>query len=415
MNTLNNKKTVIFINIFLEVNGIVTLALRKAKWLIERGYKVYFITSLHGTMHKEFQDIGVNFIYDTVIGHPPCTMLISDLLNLINNIINKINKMDDVFVIESFTPIETVYGLIIANLVGTKLITGIYHPQQYTTGHYMKNQNFKKLIFLLEKNNAILFMNNDVIEAHEKFYDFNINNKNILPIPVEIKKYKKINKRNNEFNILSIGRLCDFKKYVYGLISDFDKFYKEHSNSKIIIIGDGIEKKKLIKYARSFKSYKEGKIYFLGTIQYSELDKYIYNASMVVGMGTSLLEMASTGVPSIIAPAFVEHNISNGFNFEDDNVGDEKNSCTKTYLDYMELLYNCNDEEYEKIGKQCRQAVIDKYSIDNIMSQWLNKVDECKPIVLSAPLDDFVQRSPLRIFLSMKKRKLEGKLRKFVR
>lgn len=415
MNVLNNKKTIIYINNFLNVNGIVTLALKKSKWLIDKGYKVYLVTTLNGTMHKDFQDIGVNLIFVKEFAYPPYLILSSELLNSINIIINKIENIDTVLVIESFTPIETVYGLLIANLIGTKLITGIYHPQQYTTGHYMKGQNFKNLLLTLEKNKAVLFMNKDVIEAHEKFYNLEINNKNILELPIEIKESSKMNEKISQFNILSIGRLICTKKYVYGLISDFDEFYKGHANSKLLIIGDGGEKQSLIKYAKSLKSYKNGKIEFLGTVQYDELDKYIYKASMAVGMGTSLLEMASAGIPTVIAPAFVEHNISNGFDFEDDNIGDTKNSCTNTYKDYMELLYNCSEEEYKKISNKSRQAVIDKYSIDNIMNQWLCKVDECKPVVLNEPLDNFVLKSPLRIFLSLEKRKIKDKLKKIIK
>jgi len=409
----DDKKTVLFIYRGLPTGGIETLILRKSKWLINNNYKVYLLVSQIGNMHDLLKKEGVNLIIDNNVLYQPNEIYFSQFISMYNRIINEVLDLNDIKVIGCFEPIDCFYGLILSKMLNTKFITGVFHPLAYCSNFDLsKFESARNLIHLLDENKCIHFMNEDVIKSHEDFYKLKIKNRAILSLAINIKEKKITTIKNKCFEILTIGRVVDYKGYFYGLISDYDEFYKEHSNSKLIIIGDGSEKKKLIKYAKTFKSYKEGKIEFLGTVDYDELDKYIYGASMVVGMGTSLLEMASAEIPAVIAPAFLDNNISNGFVFEDDNVGDIKNSCTKTYKDYIDILYNCNQAEYTEIAYKCREYVIEKYSMDNIMTRWIEMIDERKPIVMDLPLDAFVPKSPLKIFLSLGKRKMKDKLKK---
>lgn len=414
----NDKKTILFIYRGLPTGGIETLILRKSKWLIKNNYKVYLLVSQIGNMHDSFEREGVNLIIDNNVFYKPNEIYFCEFITTYNKIINKITDINDIKVIECFEPIDCYYGVLLSNMMHTKFITGAYHPLAYCSNFDLaKDESAKKLIILLDKNRCIHFMNEDVMNSHESFYKIIINSRIILKLPVDVKPKKMLLKSNGDkcFSILTIGRLVSFKGYFYGLIRDYDEFYREHTNSRLVIIGDGPEKKKLIKYAKSFKSYEKGKIDFLGTVPYDELDKYIYEASMVVGMGTSLLEMASAEIPAVIAPAFVENNVSNGLVFEDDNLGDIKNNCIKTYKDYMNILYNCDQEEYMEIAYKCRKHIIEEYSMDNIMIQWLEMIDECKPIVMDKTLDDFIPKLPLRMFLSLEERKIKCKLKKIIK
>jgi len=408
-------RRILFIYGNLNFGGVATLLYRKSKWLIENKYEVNILTTEYGhlKMKNSLLDLGCKLIVSNEINYSPSKISFREMLNFYNKVVNEISCVNEIEFIECFTPLETYYGVFLAGFLNKKLVAGIYHPQSYTFGYTFDNRDYYNLFRNMDKNNCLVFMNDDTMKAHEKYFKYTVRNRCIIPLPINIKKERQNFSRNYEFKILSIGRLCDFKKYVYGLIADFDEFYKTHENSILTIIGDGTEKKQMLKYAKKFKSCKDGKIEFLGTVPYNELDKYIYKASMGVGMGTSLLEMASAGIPAIIAPAFVDNNISNGLLYEADvlNFADEKNKCTNTYKYYMEFIYNCNDEQYNEIGHRCRKVVNDNYSINNIMDQWLKKIGDCNPPVLNEPLDDFIPKSPLKMFLSLEKRKIKHKFK----
>lgn len=403
------ENSVIFIYSDLHIGGIQTLIYRKSRWLIENGYDVYLITSSRGTMHKMFEENHIKVLINDELFYGSVDMNV--LLNNINKIVTSIPNIKNIKVVECFEPVNSIMGIIISKLVNTKFISGVYHPKAYVTGFEKKNQGYKNLLNLLDEFDSCIYMNQDVLNSHENFYEMKVKNRNILRLPVDIKKKREMVQRTEEFTVLSIGRLVDFKKYVYGLVKDFDEFYTNHSNSRLIIIGDGKEKKSIINFSKKLKSYKAGKIEFLGTVPYDKIDSYLYNASLVVGMGTSILEMASAGIPSIVAPVYVDHNISNGFVFEDDNVGDKKNDCTNTYKYYMETLYNCTDDKYISVANDCRKYVEENYSINDVMNKWLDLVSKAQPIVLSSALDNYVIKSPLQRFLSIKRMRLITRLK----
>ncbi|WP_208560221.1 glycosyltransferase [Marinilactibacillus kalidii] len=404
------KKSILYIYSDLNVGGIQTLIYRKSKWLIEHGYNVILLTSSKGIMHNSFESIGVNIITSNVFFTN--SLGTKELINCFNEIIGAMNNQDKIDVVECFEPVNAHNGLIISKLFNAKLLVGVYHPKAFTTGFEIRNQSYLNLIKVLDESGSLVFMNEDVLVSHESFYNIKINNSSIIKLPVDQKETRPHFIHNECFVVVSIGRLVDFKKYVYGLISDFDEFYAINKNSRLEIIGDGNEKENIVKFAKTFQSYRDGKIIFLGTIPYSELDEYLYKASLVIGMGTSVLETSSAGIPSVIAPAYFQSNISNGYVFENDNVGDTKNNCSNTYRYYMDTLYNIDIEAYSEISKKCSDFVKNNYDINIIMEEWLEKMEVTKPIIVSEKLDSYIIEKPSRIVLKNIYRTIFGMLSK---
>ena len=89
---------------------------------------------------------------------------------------------------------------------------------------------------------------------------------------INIKKYRKQIKTNNEFKklfsdentiFLAAGRLTNQKNFAY-LIEEFSKFYFENKNSRLVILGEGEEMKKLKNLVNEKKL--NSVIYLLGKV-----------------------------------------------------------------------------------------------------------------------------------------------------
>ena len=109
----------------------------------------------------------------------------------------------------------------------------------------------------------------------------------IIPMGVDFKDFNSIEKDHNlkkkyENNniILFVGRLVE-KKGVEYLIKTMPIVLKSIPNSKLLIIGDGPEMRKLIKLAEELNLEKN--VIFVGKIRNQDLPKYYATADVFVG------------------------------------------------------------------------------------------------------------------------------------
>ena len=119
--------------------------------------------------------------------------------------------------------------------------------------------------------------------------------------PIKEIDFRKVNKYNinNSFNIISVGRL-EKEKNIELLIQSFNKIQKK-MNSKLLIVGDGSERKKLEKLANDLKI--STKIIFYG---YSN-NPYplMSNSDLLVvssdfeGLPTVIIEALYIGLPIV--------------------------------------------------------------------------------------------------------------------
>ena len=115
--------------------------------------------------------------------------------------------------------------------------------------------------------------------------------------PVDLKNRKFFN-RNNKKYILTVSRLV-YEKGIHILIKAFKKIKKQ--DYKLIIVGDGIYKKKLIKLVKSLKLQK--KVIFTGWI--NNPDKFYLKSKLFIlpsffeGFGNVLIEAMNLKVPCI--------------------------------------------------------------------------------------------------------------------
>ncbi len=128
-----------------------------------------------------------------------------------------------------------------------------------------------------------------------------------IGIDVDKIPYKKV-RNNREVTILAVGRLTEKKGTIY-LLKAFEELYQKHKNIKLILVGDGPLKEKLMQFTDDLKS--KSKIVFKGALKHIEVINEMLNADIFCfpsitagdgdqeGLGMVQLEAAATGLPVV--------------------------------------------------------------------------------------------------------------------
>lgn len=244
----------------------------------------------------------------------------------------------------------------------------------------------KLFVELCLDNDAIWFMDKTNLDNTNKRLFLNIQNVEYLPVPAlrsdKIKLIKDLKK--NFINFCWIGRLCDFKIYI--LLYTIKKLsllaIKLNIEIEYSIIGDGEYKSMLNDLNVNNSNFK---LNIIGTLTPSEVDLYlIKNVDVVTAMGTSALEGAKFGIPTILLD-FNYTKIKNDYKFRwlfttlHYDLGHEiKNSDyeinNKTLEDIIFQLLN----DYDKISKQTLNYFKDNHDINTIANLFLTRVQKTK-------------------------------------
>lgn len=176
------------------------------------------------------------------------------------------------------------------------------------------------------------------------------------------------NKKNNKANVVALGRLTP-KKNHKALIRSF---IKSKIDSKLIIIGDGIIKNEIEKYA--LKLDNEKRITFLGYQKNVNknlfLEDIYISTSTYEGFPNSLLESMSAGLACIHydCPSGINEIIEDGHNGFLIDMNDEEAFSQK-----LKLLHE-NSTLRRKFSKNA-QLKVKEYDSGKISKQWLKLID----------------------------------------
>ena len=115
-----------------------------------------------------------------------------------------------------------------------------------------------------------------------------------------LSKIIKIKKKKKENLILSIGRLCKQKNFE-TIIKAFSLFIKKNNNYRLIILGHGPDKKKLINLSKELKVIKKVKFkgWVSNTSVYLKKSKIFILSSLYEGLPNSLIDAVNYEIPSI--------------------------------------------------------------------------------------------------------------------
>jgi len=166
--------------------------------------------------------------------------------------------------------------------------------------------------------------------------------------------------------ILSIGRLCSWKGFK-TLIDIIPDLLKENSNFKLIIVGEGEERKSLEEKIKKLEL--ESNVKLTGRVLHKNIPLYFKSSEMFIlnseyeGLPHVVLEAMQAGVPIIVSnrggnPEVIEDNF-NGFLVEYNNKEQIKKAI-------MNLHY---DKELQKTFIRNSKERLKKFSWENLINK----------------------------------------------
>ena len=233
--------------------------------------------------------------------------------------------VDAILVIQSILPYSIRPELKI--LPDTKLVFWSLHPDCFVPSliplpylRNLQNKNFK-LYSLLAKTlypalirnlrefteqavakKALWFMDQSNLDKTLKYLFTHISDVDFVPVPALGSKLIKANAfpGKEALNFTWVGRLCDFKSHI--LIYTIKKLsalaFGQKKNIRFSIIGEGPFKKEISDLNVDHEWFS---LEMLGSLKPDAMDNYLLeNTDVLTGMGTSALEGAKLGIPTIL-------------------------------------------------------------------------------------------------------------------
>ncbi len=166
-------------------------------------------------------------------------------------------------------------------------IKNTFSLRSFAENVFIKISGFKKIVTVNSK---------DILSLHNKDISY-------IPNGVDISIFKPNFKKSNTVKtIIFVGRLVKVKGLDY-LLSAFSSVSKQHSKTKLQIIGDGNYKSAVINIA---KKLSINNVEFINNVSQKQIAKYLAQADVLVlpstegeGFGLVLIEALASGTPVI--------------------------------------------------------------------------------------------------------------------
>lgn len=215
----------------------------------------------------------------------------------------------------------------------------------------------KNIINNLNENGLLISMNANI--SKRVHVDYSIKIQHTIALPVFEDSLKVEIKKCNNKNILWIGRLVDFKlPAIFAMID----FLNKNSEYTFNIIGYGAEEKVQAYILHKKNDKLMDQVKFLGKVEHKDLKEKIKEFDIGYAMGTSIVELSSVGLPTIVATASPNFEVFN----------DELCSGMCYELGYGDLgddMYN-PEVSIEKLGKisDCIKKIEENYENESQLS-----------------------------------------------
>ena len=378
------------------ISGLVTSEVMLKKALEKLGHEVYVVTANLESFKYEYDE------KEKVLKIPGVPTGIYDARLTSAYPIRAVKKIKSwhLDVIHSQTEFAIgTFARIIAKQYNIPLVH-TYHTMYEDYIHYITKGYFKKsskkLVEYFTKfycdttATELIVPTNKTYKLFREKYQFE-KNINIIPTGIEVERFYKenldekdiddlrqalqINKK--DFVILFVGRLAE-EKNVEFLIESEKELVKEHSNIKLIIVGDGPDKEKYEEYSK--KLGLEDYVIFTGKTSWKDMPYYYHvatvfaTASKTETQGLTVIEaMASNVVPICMRDEAFQSMVTeelDGLFFE----------TQEEYQKQVLRLYE-NKKELEKFDKQARiqaETYSSKYYGERVLEVYQRAIKEKK-------------------------------------
>ncbi len=291
----------------------------------------------------------------------------------LKNILSKKTTYDVAFCIaEEFVWYSLFLRRVLRNRA--KVFATVIHPRHYC---YMLDDGSHpaevELVRskLLDSDNGLIFMNEQCRRLHEEFYGREIAQSIVLPLPVVASR--PLSERHYvPGKIVSVGRLVNFKNHHESLILELIPLVKAGATLQYWIYGYGPNQAALEQFIES--SGAASFCFFKGKFPYSEFENIMRDAWIFVGMGTSAIEAASLGIPTLIPVESRADAVTYGF-FGVDYSGLEVGEAVpgmseKKITDQIIAIQKCSPHEYENISKRTG-SIGPRFEIGHVCEQYI--------------------------------------------
>jgi glycosyltransferase involved in cell wall biosynthesis len=279
----------------------------------------------------------------------------------------------------------SVMGLLVRDLFPAEppaVATGAYHINQFA---YEQNTDHPGRLALLQREIYNLhyldaqkvFMSEETRNGHEKFFQRDMPDGWIWPLPICMPDESVVRSRNPiPGRILSIGRLTRFKTYSWYMVPILRSLRERHPSVQWHVYGSGMCQEELV-HGVWKDAIADGLIVFHGPLPYEKITTAFSEASVFIGMGTSILEAAAAGVPTI--PAVVDDPDAVSWGFIDQlpyfSVGEtvpSMNPCRKV-AELLDEILGATIDHAAAIAARGRNYV-EPYSEDRLMRKFLENM-----------------------------------------
>lgn len=296
---------ILFIHSCMRIGGAETLLLRLCKYISQDGHHVTVIltheTSILSKQRSNKALIEELATYASIIYCGKNEYMIKFIL-----IKNIVDNFDYIFSLNS-------YGYIIAMIYNQKMntkavpITGCYNAREYVFDKFPQRYYHKIMNKIIRKipSENIFFMNESCrLQTNDHCGRFL--NSPIVPLPVTITEKPLKNRHfTSTKKIVSIGRITYFKMYHFHMVDVIKILRNEGYDVEYHAYGYGEKHQDLQDYI--IKNMMQDFVILHQPIEYASLSIALNDAYIFIGMGTSLIESASYGIPAIVAIESNDH------------------------------------------------------------------------------------------------------------
>lgn len=277
----------------LHTGGIETLILRLAEHLAMAGFR----TSIYCIPGGELQ-ASVNPKVTLVNYHD-----VPDLLRLVDSRTRE-GSISGTVLILSFDATSAARSILLdlalPKSVRVMHVTGVFHPNDYFMAGQPADRIFlnELLVHALGKKN-IFFMNEECRLEHARKWGADLSSSPVIALPIDQQEHIWRPVNTSCVRIVSVGRLVDFKAYNLGAVRIVKACRERGIEVSWDIYGYGPLETEIKDLAEAMQLSQHVRL--KGKLNYANFSTVVAGYDLFIGMGTSVIEAAAIGVPSICA------------------------------------------------------------------------------------------------------------------